>query len=388
MSVASTKVYAVVRPKLNSFEEGSYVQSQKKFWNVIFTEIPASTTVIHDANHPDVIIDLLDYTKLPSKLGVGTKVDRKKRERITQQYMRRYQIGLDRFRALKEKARQLGAIEERIYNVYKKSSPALRDLYHGRVVLRSQAGLSDEFERAAVRASTYLPYMERIFAEEGLPTELTRLAFVESMFNPKAISKVGASGIWQFMPDTARQFMTVSRYIDERNSPLKASRAAARLLALNYRILGSWPLAVTAYNHGAGSLQRAIRKLGSNDFESILRDYDDRNFGFASKNFYAEFLSAKAIYQQKFRPSEPHSPNPLAITSLKLRRPVSLRQLTAAISREELLSHNPCILPAGINAFQSRPLPIGYELFVPINLRQKIQTAAIESSAHLYREKL
>jgi membrane-bound lytic murein transglycosylase D len=230
--------------------------------------------------------------------------------------------------------------------------------------------------------------MERIFAEEGVPTELTRLAFVESMFNPKAISKVGASGIWQFMPDTARQFMTVSRYIDERNSPLKASRAAARLLALNYRILGSWPLAVTAYNHGAGSLQRAIRKLGSNDFERILRDYDDRNFGFASKNFYAEFLSAKAIYQQKFRPSEPHSPNPLAITSLKLRRPVSLRQLTAAISREELLSHNPCILPAGINAFQSRPLPIGYELFVPINLRQKIQTAAIESSAHLYREQL
>ena len=83
--------------------------------------------------------------------------------------------------------------------------------------------------------------MEQIFEDHNIPKNLTRIAFVESMFNEKAISKVGASGVWQFMPSTAKDFIIVDKYIDERNSPIKATEAAAKLLKANFKLLGSWP---------------------------------------------------------------------------------------------------------------------------------------------------
>jgi membrane-bound lytic murein transglycosylase D len=120
--------------------------------------------------------------------------------------------------------------------------------------------------------------------------ELARLAFIESSFNLQARSKVGASGVYQVMPETGRDYLIVTPEIDERNDPIKASRAAAKLLALNYKILGEWPLAITAYNHGVGGISRAMREKGTKDIVKLINEYRGRNFGFASKNFYSGFL--------------------------------------------------------------------------------------------------
>jgi membrane-bound lytic murein transglycosylase D len=133
--------------------------------------------------------------------------------------------------------------------------------------------------------------MEEIFRQEGLPIELTRLPFVESSFNLRARSRVGASGIWQFMRSAARSYMRMDTAADQRNDPLSATRAAAKKMKYNYNLLKSWPLAVTAYNHGEAGMKRLTVKLGTNDLAE-LTDVRRGRFGFASANFYASFLAA------------------------------------------------------------------------------------------------
>jgi LysM repeat protein len=90
--------------------------------------------------------------------------------------------------------------------------------------------------------------------------------------------------------------MKVNRSVDERLDPAKATRAAARLLNDNYRTLGSWPLAITAYNHGRAGIVRAKNEVGTSDITTIIKDYRGSLFGYASMNFYAEFLAAVEVY--------------------------------------------------------------------------------------------
>ena len=90
----------------------------------------------------------------------------------------------------------------------------------------------------------------------GLPTELAALPHVESSFNTYAYSKVGAAGMWQFMRGTGRRFLRIDAAVDERLDPYRSTEAAASFLEQNYIVLGSWPLALTAYNHGAGGMKR------------------------------------------------------------------------------------------------------------------------------------
>ena len=101
--------------------------------------------------------------------------------------------------------------------------------------------------------------MRAVFRDQGMPDDLALLPHVESSFNVRAYSKYGAAGVWQFMRGTGRRFMKVDYVVDESLDPITATRAAARLLRENYAILGTWPLALTAYNHGAAGMARAVR---------------------------------------------------------------------------------------------------------------------------------
>lgn len=358
------------------FPEPAIVREQVKFWNAVFLRFPGTTTLIHDAFHPTLIIDLIDHQDFAKKLGKSHLSSRREREKLTKQYLQRYQLGIDRFAKHQSAAAKLGAIEERLYNVYRKNPEALRNLYLGRVNLRSQAGLADEFQRAAKRAALYLPHMERIFSEQGLPIDLTRLAFVESMFNLRALSKVGASGIWQFMPETARKFMRVDPYIDERSNPLKATRGASLLLQENYRNLGSWPLAITAYNHGTSSLQKAVKTLKTTDFETIVKSYEAPSFGFASRNFYGEFLAARNIYDTLFKRHYTRQ-DAMPVASIRLSRPVSISYLLSQtpLTRDTLMSHNRCLQPKAMARYYNEPLPKNFELIVPQYLAHTITVA-------------
>jgi len=91
-----------------------------------------------------------------------------------------------------------------------------------------------------------------------------------------AYSKYGAAGVWQFMRGTGKRFMQVDYVIDERLDPITATDAAARLLRENYGMLGTWPLALTAYNHGGAGMKRAVNKLGTSRIDVIVERYQSR----------------------------------------------------------------------------------------------------------------
>ena len=177
--------------------------------------------------------------------------------------------------------------------------------------IRVQRGLREKFHRGLIHAGQYREHILEIFREEGVPEEIAWLPMVESMFNVEARSKVGAAGVWQFMPGTGRLYMRVDGTVDQRLDPIVAARGAARLLRNNYRGLGSWPLALTAYNHGYYGMRRAVAQVGTNDYMTIRRLYDGRRSASRART------SSPSSWQRCTWPSTPSSTS--ACTSLSAR---------------------------------------------------------------------
>ena len=116
----------------------------------------------------------------------------------------------------------------------------------------------------------YMPIFEEAFRKYGLPMELKYMAIIESAMNPLAVSRVGATGMWQFMHSTARNYgLRIDSYIDDRMDPVASVDAAARYLRDAYRIFGDWSLAISSYNCGSGNVNKAIKRAGRRDFWSI-----------------------------------------------------------------------------------------------------------------------
>lgn len=123
------------------------------------------------------------------------------------------------------------------------------------------------FAEALARGAIYLPQIRAIFAQAGIPPDLSLMALVESEFKVRALSSARALGVWQFMPATGRRFnLAQDTWIDERKDPLKASVAAAQYLKFLYETFGDWTLAMAAYNAGEGAVRRAIDKHSTRDF--------------------------------------------------------------------------------------------------------------------------
>ena len=167
--------------------------------------------------------------------------------------------------------------------------------------IRAQSGQKDAFLKGIHRSRKLLPEIEAMFKEKGLPVALARLPFVESSFNPSAYSKVGAMGMWQFMPDTAKRFAPhASRR--ELVDPVKQSKSAVKMFTILKSKFADWGLAITSYNSGAGRVQRIADTYGAHDIEGLLKLPIERGkLGFAGTNFYCEFLAAVLAegYQDK-----------------------------------------------------------------------------------------
>lgn len=249
------------------------------FWVHVFARLEGGSGVLHDDEDLSIIYETL--YDLPR--------DRERRRSLIRQ-KRNYYKGILK-RLANGKRRGLSRDERRVLEKFqgKQTAGAFRQAIEQ---VRFQAGIREAFKAGLVRSGAYLPIIEPIFERAGLPRELTMLPHVESSFRNDARSKSGAAGIWQFIPSTGRRFMTINRYVDERHDVRVASIAATKLLRENYRLLGTWPLAITAYNHGAWGMKKAVAKTGTKDIGKIVHHYRGRAFGFASRNFYAEFLAA------------------------------------------------------------------------------------------------
>ena len=135
----------------------------------------------------------------------------------------------------------------------------------------------DAFKSSLTRLDKIRPTMERIFKQQGIPKDLVYLCLVESNANPHAVSSSGATGYWQFIPDTAKRYgLQVNRYVDERKHLEKSTHAAAQYLKYLYSIFGDWYLAIAAYNAGEGTLLRLMKNHDVYTFWDINNSMDNK----------------------------------------------------------------------------------------------------------------
>jgi membrane-bound lytic murein transglycosylase D len=398
---SATAVQATVRPravdaqfrnsKEQDFPTDPFVRRQVRFWEAIFQKYKSNSVVIHDVDDPLAMVDVIDFDRYVTGDGKVTSIEDSDQTNLVRKYIDRYNIAVERFAKHQDGALKFGPIEQRLFEVYNREPQSLARLYAGNIRFRGQGGLSDTFIAAANRAQEFMPFMETTFRKYGLPITLTRLPFVESMFNLNARSKVGASGIWQFMPETAKEFMYVGPLADERNNPYKATHGAAQLFKVNYRELGTWPLAVTAYNHGRAGVSKAKRELGTSQLGSIINNYKSSSFGFASKNFYAEFLAAARTYDLLLRTgiveSRPKQPR---IETLALSRPMSVREISrhSKLSIDVIGKLNPCLTSASLGGRSDTPLPHGYEIRLPKTEAGLVRRALVDSGRNKSNSRL
>jgi membrane-bound lytic murein transglycosylase D len=253
------------------------------FWIRVYTEVDTNSGFMHDQYNLAAVYDTLHFAPNTSP---------RQRERIVDEARNRYAAALKRIAAAKDGP--LSEDDQRIKDMWGAEGTPSR-LLEAVEDIRFQLGQADRFRAGLVRSGAWETHIAETLANLGLPPELAVLPHVESSFNPAAYSKVGAAGLWQFMRSTARRYMRIDNAVDDRLDPFRSTEAAAQLLAYNYRILGTWPLALTAYNHGAAGVRHAKETLGTDDIVKILREYNGRTFGFASRNFYVSFLAALEV---------------------------------------------------------------------------------------------
>ncbi len=259
------------------------IRPNVEFWKKIYTEYSTAQGVIHDKKNLAIIYEVIALKDRNSYSG--RKINKVRVKRVKKKYK---QI----LAKLAQGKKPSGPLEQRVAQLF--GPHATRADFHNAMRnLRCQVGQNDPFRQGIIRSGAYLAEMKRIFRNAGLPEDLVYLPHVESSFNPKAYSKFGAAGMWQFTRSTGKSYMTVSYAVDERRDPMISTRAASRLLKRNYRKFREWPMAITAYNHGVSGMLRAKRRKGN--YETIFKEYRSRIFRFASRNFYSEFLAAREV---------------------------------------------------------------------------------------------
>lgn len=259
------------------------IQPQVRFWKRVYTEVDTSGGLVHDREHLDVVYDVLRF---PDDLSPGEQQERADERKAHYR---------DTLLRLADGPRDdLSKEDLRVLRLWPRGV-APETLRAAAENVRFQLGQANRFRDGLVRSGAWQEHIRQVLTRHGVPKELVALPHVESSYNPLAYSKVGAAGLWQFMPSTGRRFLRVDDVVDERFDPWRSSEAAAQYLVENHRVTGAWPLAITGYNHGAGGMRKAAQQLGTTDIGVIVRRYKGANFGFASRNFYASFLAAADI---------------------------------------------------------------------------------------------
>lgn len=347
------------------------LRQRTQFWFDIYTKYGEAHHLVHHVLYPWIIFKVIDTTEILTNSKGPQWLRHEQANKLVRREADQIRAALRRL-AKRRDYSNLGPLEKDLYDRLMPVKGSRRQVFQTAANnVRSQLGQRNFFQRGLVNSSRYLPYMEEEFKRRGLPTELTRMPFVESSFNEDARSKVGASGIWQIMPATGKAYMIVNDKIDERNSPLKATSTAGRLLHSYNHALKSWPLTITSYNHGIGNIQKAINRAHSRDLPEIIERYHDGDFKFASSNFYTCFLAA--MYAEKYHelifketPREPLKER--EVLKLSSATPIKYLQKMTGLQSKELLSYN-LDLRAAMKSGTS--LPRGFQLHLPPGIKDR-----------------
>ena len=263
----------------NDFHLSPSLEEDVRFWIDVFTRYALDEAIVHDREHPSRVFAVVSL-----RTGRTSELDAVRH----------------RYRALTAALRT--ASTQDLTRILAPFGPPLapRWIAEASERIRVQPGQREVFRDSLLRSQRYLPMLRRVLAAASVPVELAYLPHVESSFEVDATSRAGAIGLWQLMPETARELLLrVDDKVDERRQPYKATAAAATYLRSAYDRLQSWPLAITSYNYGLNGTMRAVDATGSRHLADILAQHSSPSFGFASRNFYAQFLAAVHVAENE-----------------------------------------------------------------------------------------
>ena len=272
-----------------AFQKPGELEPAVEFWRKTYTVWHRSEVAIHDDRYLDVIYEVM---VLPGYVDESLTSEQK--EMVNQ----RRDFWKAQLSVLESKLRYnvpLNANDRQMIAKLESSGRQLNSVLNGAAErVRSQRGTRERFIHGLEISRRYDRQFRKIFRDAGLPEDLAYLPHVESSFQPAAKSSAGAVGMWQFTKGAAKTFMPAGGRVDQRLDPFASAIGAARYLSYAYSKLGDWPTAITSYNHGIGGMKRAQNQVGR-DFVRIVKTYDGPAFGFASRNYYAQFLAAREI---------------------------------------------------------------------------------------------
>ena len=355
---------APVRAESDVFPVPGIIKHNVAFWIRIYTEVSLQEGLLHDRDFPQIV-----YEKSPT----GNRTGKARSEFIGG----RIKIYSDAIIAVRDSAPdKWGTVEKRVAAMFKNAPEGAIDEAETRI--RHQTGQRERFRQGVERSGMYIDTISAILKKHGVPDELKYLPHVESSFDANAYSKVGASGLWQFMRATGRGYMRIDYMIDERSDPIISSEAAARFLRANYDMLKTWPLAITGYNSGPNGMRRAVDNLGTRDIAIILEKHESASFKFASRNFYACFLAVLEIMEKPEVYLKGVKPRPRwQATNIKL--PFSIKPAALCkslnITEQEFRRLNPAFRPVAFK--EQRNLPEGYAVNLPHTMNADEALAAI-----------
>jgi membrane-bound lytic murein transglycosylase D len=360
-------------PHKNNFPSFPSITKNVTFWENIYAKYSDDTAVLHDRDDLSII-----YTVTPL-LDSGLPGSSHVNKAYLKVVKNKYSTMLKKFA---DGGQPTTVDEIRIFSFFtppdqeKKFRAAEKNL-------RFQTGLKNRFIEGVIRSGAYMSEMRNIFRSYNLPEDLAYLVHVESSFHPKAYSKHGAAGVWQFTHATGRDLMTINYIIDERLDILTATHAAAKYLKRNFEHLGTWPLAITAYNYGRAGMMRAVAKEGN--YENIFNNYQEGHFKFASKNFYAEFLAARSVASKLEKADFIQRDRPKSFIHLKLPGYVAATDISNhfKLSRDELQELNPSLLHPIWQG--EKYIPKGFPLRLPRN--NEIITLSKRMSKNMFMPK-
>lgn len=346
-----------------SFSVSNELARRFNFWRRVYSLWSKDQYVIHSSAYPEVVFEMLDVSQVT---GMSERDKSKLAEKVARDHRKNYKklllvLHKNRKKPVTELSPALRRIADQMAHI---KDPKKYEI--AAYSLRSQRGQREFIAKGVAVSGRYLRHAKELFADEGIPEDLANLAFVESSFNLDALSNVGASGVYQVMPETGKQYMIVTPDLDERSDPIKASRAAAKLLRMNYELTGDWALAITAYNHGVGGIRNAVRKTRSVDLVHLIEKYQSKQFQFASKNFYTEFLAALATVEDADRLfPEVRRAEPLSFITVRLKSDMTVSEARAKfkVSVTDLRLYNPDISWRLIK--KNGTLPRRYSLKLP-----------------------
>jgi membrane-bound lytic murein transglycosylase D len=282
------------------FKTPSFLKSRVKFWLSIYSLYDNNSVVFHDKSNPEIIYNILDLSsfknlnnpfieenivnaliseKLKNLKNAIKSISNNKKDPLTQEIIQAL---------TKAKIKEPKNYEKsKFYNSLIKN-------------LRYQRGQKNQIEKSILNYMPYKPYLEYLAEKFGLPHEVILISFLESSFNQNAQSKAGAVGVWQIMPYISKKFFPENK-IDYRKNPILSAYPAFYLLEENKRQLKYWDLAISAYNSGYKHILKAKKKFKLKNISLIdlVTKYKDNDFGFASINYYSEFLALVHAFTYK-----------------------------------------------------------------------------------------